>query len=368
MKNLLEQKNHGTLFSFNNLINYSGKIEFPQLYLALNNEFPNIISCNDYINTGKLMELLVNQFKVKTKNLWTSHSISKYNEVNPRLSSFLIHLKDDFLVGFDSYDNCVMILYSDAIQKAELDVVTELIKQCHEETATEGKIFLLYAANDYLYLQDFAVNKSEIDINLNYNDDFLPINDKIVKRLNTQNDKGLVLLHGQPGTGKTSYIRYLTAQTDKKLIYIPPDYADKIASPNFLPLMISNPNSVLIIEDAESIIESRESGRNAAVSSLLNVADGLLSDCLNLQILCTFNTQISKIDQALLRKGRLIADYEFGALETKKAQKLSNTLGFKSKIKSPMTLADIYNQEEKENIEHLVEKPNVSNRNKPSKS
>ena len=109
-------------------------------------------------------------------------------------------------------------------------------------------------------------------------------------------------------TGKTSYIRYLTSLIDKKMIYIPPEYAHKIASPDFLTLLIANPNSILIIEDAENIVEERDGYRNASVANLLNVADGLLSDCLNIQILCTFNAHISKIDKALLRKGRLIAD------------------------------------------------------------
>ena len=33
---------------------------------------------------------------------------------------------------------------------------------------------------------------------------------EIVKRLNEDNGKGIILLHGDPGTGKTSYIKYLT--------------------------------------------------------------------------------------------------------------------------------------------------------------
>jgi len=82
------------------------------------------------------------------------------------------------------------------------------------------------------------------------------------------------------------------------------------------------------------------------VSALLNLSDGLLSDCLNIQIICSFNTDLSKVDTALLRKGRLIAKYEFKELETTKAQTLSNKLGYTTKIDTPMTLTDIYNQEE----------------------
>ena len=49
-----------------------------------------------------------------------------------------------------------------------------------------------------------------------------------------------------------------------------------------------------------------------------------------------------------MRKGRLIAKYEFKELETDKAQQLSNKLGFRTLITQPMALTSIYNQEEKD--------------------
>jgi len=49
-----------------------------------------------------------------------------------------------------------------------------------------------------------------------------------------------------------------------------------------------------------------------------------------------------------MRKGRLIAKYEFTELQTVKAQALSDKLGFKSNIDKPMTLAAIYNQEDRD--------------------
>jgi len=98
------------------------------------------------------------------------------------------------------------------------------------------------------------------------------------------------------------------------------------------------------MEDAENIIMDREHNEHSKVSTLLNISDGLLSDCLNIQIICSFNTDISRNDHALLRKGRLIAKYEFKELATDKAQKLSQSLGYTTEIQSPMTLTDIYNQ------------------------
>jgi hypothetical protein len=43
------------------------------------------------------------------------------------------------------------------------------------------------------------------------------------------------------------------------------------------------------------------------------------------------------VDSALMRKGRLIAKYEFGKLSIDKAQQLSNHLGFDKVITTPMT-------------------------------
>jgi hypothetical protein len=116
-------------------------------------------------------------------------------------------------------------------------------------------------------------------------------------------------------------------------------------NPEFMELLIDNPNSVVVIEDAEKVIMDRKFG-NSSVSNLLNLSDGLLADCLNIQLICSFNSELSAIDNALLRKGRLIAKYEFKQLPIEKAQKLSSHLGYDKIINRPMTIAEIANQHE----------------------
>lgn len=180
----------------------------------------------------------------------------------------------------------------------------------------------------------------------NYNDDFLPVHETIINRLQQKDDKGLVLLHGKPGTGKTFYLRYLISQIRKDVIFLPPNMAASITDPGLVELLLDNKNSVFVVEDAENILIDRNQSGSSAVSALLNLTDGLLSDCLNIQIICSFNTDISRLDKALLRKGRLIAKYEFNELDVAKAQALSDKLGFNNKIDNHMTLTDIYNQNE----------------------
>jgi ATP-dependent 26S proteasome regulatory subunit len=109
--------------------------------------------------------------------------------------------------------------------------------------------------------------------------------------------------------------------------------------------MADYPNSILIIEDAEEAIKSRKQG-GATVDKLLNLSDGIISDFLGTQIICTFNNDITMIDEALLRKGRLILKHEFKRLSAEQAQKLSDKLGFKSTITKDMTVSEVYNQEE----------------------
>jgi hypothetical protein len=63
-------------------------------------------------------------------------------------------------------------------------------------------------------------------------------------------------------------------------------------------------------------------------------------------LICSFNTDVSQIDKALLRKGRLIAMYEFNELKQQKANSLALSLGKEIIINSDATLADIFNLEE----------------------
>ena len=119
-------------------------------------------------------------------------------------------------------------------------------------------------------------------------------------------------------------------------------------NPELIELLIDNPNTVLIIEDAENIIKDRTYNDSSSVSNLLNISDGLLADFLNVQLICTFNSSLTMVDSALMRKGRLIAKYEFGKLSVRKAQRLSDRLGFRNLITRPMTIAEITNPDEKE--------------------
>ena len=187
-----------------------------------------------------------------------------------------------------------------------------------------------------------------LDVAAHYNDDFAPVHADIRAALGAERS-GLILLHGKPGTGKTSYIKHLIAEfPDRKFIFVPNDLVEVLLKPDFVSFMITQRSAILVIEDAEKVIQSRETSQQASVvSTILQLTDGLFSDYLSLKVVCTFNTDVSRIDQALYRKGRLIAFYEFGALSQNKSRALLADIGAGELAESAgrMTLAEIYNHD-----------------------
>lgn len=316
------------------------------LFTAYFNTIPNFIH-EININCKKANIWFSEEYKSEIKEY---HYCKRYFDQNKlaELDDVFYILYNDLLVDFDTNQSIVRFLF----KKTDVLKVETIIKQIQkfrkQKEKRKPELSLLINSNNSIRTKSLEISKPKLNIADNYNDDFKEIHKTILKRLSKKNDKGLVLLHGNPGTGKTSYIRYLIASVKKDVIFLPPNMAGAISNPDLISILISNPNSILVIEDAENIIVDREKNGHSPVSALLNITDGLLSDCLNIQVICSFNTDISRVDSALMRKGRLIAKYEFAELTIEKANALSKKLGFNCIFDEPMTLTSIYNQEEKD--------------------
>ena len=312
------------------------------LYLIYYGVIPNVIT-ESSISFKRAHPWFVQNYRESIKDIYYNKKLIRKSQVS-QIDDVFYFLDEDLMVNFDhNYCEVRLFFRATAIEKVD-QIIASLGKFKLRIKSLKPEIFVLMNTGKGLNTRSLEISKPKLSIEDNYNDDFKPIHEIILKRLNKKNDKGLVLLHGKPGTGKTSYIRYLIASVKKSVIFLPPNMASAITNPDLITVLIDNPNSIFVIEDAENIVIDREKDGHSPVSALLNISDGLLSDCLNIQVICSFNTDISKIDSALMRKGRLIAKYEFEDLTVDKAKALSAKLGFENTIDSPMSLASIYNQ------------------------
>lgn len=337
MNNIIQQRVIGGDYIFGN-----GLMDSRPFYLYYFNALPNV-SFVYGINGEKALFAFRQQFAEKITAFYHREELpSQDKEYKHDLA--LVITDNECLIEFGE-DYCEIL--HNGKEAAFIKEVTEFVRKYR----TRGKrkkyeINLITSGEGGQKLKSMEFKRTKLDLSMYYEDDFLAIDQMIYKRLNTENDKGIVLLHGLPGTGKTTYLRYLIGRIKKRVLFLSPSIAANLMQPDFIDLLIDNPNTVLVIEDAENIVMDRRTSGNSSVSNLLNLSDGLLADCLNVQVVCTFNSDLSQIDSALLRKGRLIAKYEFGKLSVRKAQELSGKQGFTTVISQPMTIAEVMNQHE----------------------
>ena len=337
MENLYQQR----ILHANNLFDDS-YISSRLLFLHLFNALPGMTTVRD-IQGEKAFRAVKAGFADWIDKVLKSEAISNGGKERS-FERTLVVMKNKCIIEFGGW-YCEIL--HDGCDGSFLESMVALVAKFKEPIRRKPlEINLIVQERGSLEFRALEIKRTKLDIGLYYEDDFLEVDRVIKQRLKKQQDKGIVLLHGMPGTGKTTYLRHLIGQINKRVLFVSPSVVGDIMNPSFIQLLIDYPNSVLVIEDAENIIMDRRSGNDSSVSNLLNISDGLLSDFLNVQLICTFNSPLALIDEALMRKGRLIARYEFGKLGISKAQRLSDHFGFSSRIARPMTIAEIANQHE----------------------
>jgi SpoVK/Ycf46/Vps4 family AAA+-type ATPase len=258
----------------------------------------------------------------------------------------------------------LMIVMPSTLEKVDISDFNDFIVL--SDNKTKVHLFIKNQYGEYTF-EPISVNlPKDLDLELNYGKEFLKV-DKLIQERLMEKPNGLFMFHGMPGTGKTTYIKYLADKINRDFIYIPTTMIENFTSdPNCLHTLIAKPNSVIILEDAEKAILKRQGDGmdSSAVSSLLNLSDGILSDILKTSVIVTYNCPKQDIDDALKRKGRLQAEYEFGQLSLEDSKKLAKHLKYPKKfidqkITEPLTVSEIYN------LEKEVE---LHDNNKPKKS
>lgn len=186
----------------------------------------------------------------------------------------------------------------------------------------------------------------------NYATEVLQDYDHILADLRTESPCGrLVILAGPPGSGKTYLVRSLVSSAPQcAFVLVPPHLVEGLGGPEILPALMSVKSEfpgpiVLIIEDADQCLVQRKEGNMNAISSMLNLGDGILGAILDVRILATTNADKIEMDPATRRPGRLCRYTEVGNLSaelaTKALQRLTGKLDVSSEASS---IAQVYSR------------------------
>ena len=338
----------------------SDGLSLQSLFFAVFNEFPSLYTYKSdeahssyYFDTKGILGDLKNLYGEDDVQLvvYTLFNLQTEEE-DTGLNIYL--KKEGLFVRVEKSPNESYILYRNG-SEAEVEKLTEEFKKFYKKPTLPPNNVYTVAYDNSFYLNKLPTRDfSELDILKNYNDDFVTENEIIKKFVEAEKESGLMILHGDKGTGKSTYIRHLiSSNPDKKFVYIPANLVNMLSQPNFSSFLMTLQDHIIILEDCEEAIKDRKAnGSPAAVSLLLNLTDGLLSDGLGLKFICTFNDDVKNIDAALLRKGRLVSKYEFKPLATDKANVLLEELYGEKFDKGeyeispatdkPLSLADIY--------------------------
>lgn len=210
-----------------------------------------------------------------------------------------------------------------------LDIKSFFVKNKQSQIKS-GHVFAIVSYSGRLSLS--SIGDAGIPLNkINYTDKVNADYKYIIQDLKSKSPSGrIIIFDGEPGTGKSHIIRALLLDVPGAMfVLVPPDMVSSLSGPEILPLLLTQKQSlalngpiILILEDADKCLVTRQSDNINSIQSLLNLGDGILGSLLDLRIVATTNAKKIEIEPAILRPGRLSKRVEVNELDAVTAHKI----------------------------------------------
>ncbi len=214
-----------------------------------------------------------------------------------------------------------------------------LLKFDTGDVHSENRVYMIISGVNGPTLRQVPISPLELTVD-NYTPAICNDYQKIKNEILTKSPSGrLAILEGPPGTGKTSFIRgLLNENLNIRIVFLPSNMLSSLSGPTFIDLFLpdeddvkygseeeaASKRTVIILEDADDALASRNPNEMSLMSNLLNLTDGILGAVADLYVIATTNTPIKDFDSALLRPGRLSVYSKFGKLDAITAMKVAN--------------------------------------------
>jgi hypothetical protein len=221
-------------------------------------------------------------------------------------------------------DVCLSVCSRDKEAVAKL---VELLKKYSKEYVSNGgKIHTMVHTQQGVAFKVIGTGGVTITRD-NYSKSVLEGYDRVVNDLNTKAPAGRIsIFNGPAGCGKTYLVKAMLQEVDKAVfIIVPPHLLQSLGDPATIPAVVElrqrngNVPLVFIIEDADECLATRSAMNMSAISSILNLSDGILGSMLDVRVIATTNAKNADIDKAILRPARLSAHTNFHELSMTQA-------------------------------------------------
>jgi len=277
-------------------------------------------------------ETIVNKrclFQIE-KDTWVSYMHYDYNSEESFIGEVIFY--------YNSNLNSKIQNHLDAINNFQL-------KDDFEKETNTNNLFTLNFGQTGL--ESNSISKSKLDDKnfiSHYNDSVLKKINKSIKKIK-KSPKGITVIYGDRGSGKTSLINYYCNKVKTKNFYFLPLslMETSVINLDLRNFLKTNKDSVLIIDDADILLSDPNFIKLSLFThNLIQLVDGLDSDDFGLNVILIFNvSKETEINQDIIDCNNLADIIKVNWLTKENSQELAKSLNKKIKIKKSTRLIDI---------------------------
>jgi len=222
---------------------------------------PNRLIIHDTFTGKEFEEIITSLIKDEYGNLETLTELLPDDDNYIYNQRVLVQIDELIFASFVKHDmysqnflvNDLCFYYKTQNEKEVIDKIVQQLMNCIIDYVddSEHKINVLSLVDNNLEVSPLFFEKSKFSLESLYNHKTIKEVKRTVKELKNK-DKGLTILYGDKGVGKTNLSKYISTKVDRLVIYLPLNTIESsINSSDFRTFLKKYNKCLLIVDDCE---------------------------------------------------------------------------------------------------------------------